>query len=597
MKKTFTFSLLALAFSASAQLPVSTLPQLKNAVLEEYTGIHCVYCPDGHKIASQIVAANPNRAFAVNIHTGGFATPSAGEPDLRTPDGNAIAAMPGTGITGYPQGSVNRRLFGTATVTAMGRNLWTSSVANVLSQNAYVNVAGEATLNATTNELIINVEVYYTDNSPVGTNKLTVMLLQNNINGPQTGGAQFNPSMVNPDGTYRHMHALRDVVTTGATGEDITPTTTGTLITRTINYTVPATFVNVPVDLSNLELVVFVAEGAVIGQKEIINAAEIPITVTGLTTTNNASANTVLTEAEVCATSMAPTFNLKNEGNATLTSANISYSINGSTPAVYAWSGSVAPLGTTTITLPAITYTLNATNTVDINVTSVNGGVDDDPSNNTVSGNFNQTTAQSPTLNITLNVTQDRYGSEITWKFFNEAGAIISSGGPYADLAANGILLHTHPVTLPAIGCYRFEIYDSYGDGINSGYGAGSVNIKDGNNVTFYSNNGTYTTEANRNFGAGTTGIEENSFVSTVSVYPNPLNENATVSFNLKETNDVTIAVTNAIGQVLVNENLGKLSAGTQTWTLNAAAFTNGMYFVEIKTGNSSLIQKISVAK
>jgi len=311
MKKIFTFSLLALAsFSASAQLPVSQLPMNKNAVLEEYTGIHCVYCPDGHKIAAQIVANNPGQAFAVNIHTGSFATPSAGEPDLRTPDGTAIAAIPGTGITGYPQGSVNRRLFGTATVTAMGRNLWTSSVANVISQGAYVNVAGEATLDASTNLLTINIEAYYTASSPAATNKLTVMLLQNNINGPQTGAAQFNPTMINPDGTYRHMHALRDVLTTGATGEDLSPTTVGSLVTRTITYTVPASYVNVPVDLSNLEIIVFVAEGV----QQIINAAEVPITVTGLTTTNNASANTVLTEPEICATSLTPTFNLKNEG-------------------------------------------------------------------------------------------------------------------------------------------------------------------------------------------------------------------------------------------------------------------------------------------
>lgn len=581
------------SFTASAQLPVSTQPQLKNAIIEEYTGIHCQYCPDGHKISAQIVAANPNRAFAVNIHTGGYATPGAGEPDLRTPDGTAIAAIPGTGITGYPQGSVNRRLFGSATVTAQGRNLWVGSVANVLAQSAYVNVAGEATLDASTNVLTVNLEEYYTANSPASTNKLTVMLLQNNINGPQTGAATWYPAMINPDGTYRHMHALRDVLTTGATGQDITPTTTGTLLSQTITYTVPAVYGNVPVDLSNLSILVFVAEGT----QQIINVAEVPITVTGLTTTNNASVNTLITEAEVCATSIAPTFNLKNEGNATLTSANISYSINGGTPNIYAWSGSVSPLGTTTVTLPGVAYTLAPTNGIDIVVLSVNGGNDDDPSNNALAGNFNQTTAASATLNLTLNVTQDQYGTEITWKFFNEAGAIMASGGPYADLANPGILLHTHNVTLPATGCYRFEIYDAYGDGINAGFGAGSVNIKDGNNTTFYTNNGTYSTGAYRNFSAGTTGIEENSAVNNVSVYPNPIQESAVVNFNLTEANAVIVNVTNALGQTLVSENLGKLASGVQNWTLDATQLGNGIYFVELKVGNSSLIQKVSVNK
>ncbi|MFM7823857.1 MAG: hypothetical protein ACKPB3_08805, partial [Bacteroidota bacterium] len=90
MKKLFTLSAMALAsFSAFAQLPVSQQPAPKNAIIEEFTGVNCVYCPDGHKIAAQITAANPGRAFAVNIHTGSFATPSAGQPDFRTPDGNA----------------------------------------------------------------------------------------------------------------------------------------------------------------------------------------------------------------------------------------------------------------------------------------------------------------------------------------------------------------------------------------------------------------------------------------------------------------------------------------------------------------------------
>ena len=47
-----------------------------------------------------------------------------------------------------------------------------------------------------------------------------------------------------------------------------------------------------------LLILVFVAEGT----QQIINVAEVPISVTGLTTTNNASVNSLVTEAEVCAT-------------------------------------------------------------------------------------------------------------------------------------------------------------------------------------------------------------------------------------------------------------------------------------------------------
>ena len=99
--------------SLFAQLPVSTSPQNRKAVLEEFTGIHCQYCPDGHKIAQQVEAANaPGDVMLVNIHTGNYAVPNAGEPDYRTNEGAAILAMPGMGLTGYPKASVERSISG-----------------------------------------------------------------------------------------------------------------------------------------------------------------------------------------------------------------------------------------------------------------------------------------------------------------------------------------------------------------------------------------------------------------------------------------------------------------------------------------------------
>lgn len=278
MKQIITLSIACLVIiNASGQLPVSHVPSNKNALIEEFTGIHCQYCPDGHKISEGIVAANPGKAFAVNVHTGGYATPGSGELDFRTADGDAIAAIAGMGITGYPTGDVNRHLwYGSA--LAIDRANWAQAAAMALTQPAYVNIAGVATLNPTTNVLTINLEAYYTANSPLSTNKYTVMLLQNNINGTQTGASTWNPTMVNPDGTYRHMYALRDVLTS-ATGDDISTTTSGTTFTKTITYTVPSTFKNIPVVKTDLEILAFITEGLT----ETINVCQIPITISNTT--------------------------------------------------------------------------------------------------------------------------------------------------------------------------------------------------------------------------------------------------------------------------------------------------------------------------
>ena len=71
MKNLYTLLLCTLAFfmgiHVNAQTIVSTSPANKNVVLEEFTGIYCTYCPDGHKIAQQIKDANASRVVLVNV--------------------------------------------------------------------------------------------------------------------------------------------------------------------------------------------------------------------------------------------------------------------------------------------------------------------------------------------------------------------------------------------------------------------------------------------------------------------------------------------------------------------------------------------------
>src|SRR5574343_313320 len=155
--------------SLFAQLPVSTSPQNKKAVIEEYTGIHCGYCPDGHKIANNIYTADPNNVIQVNIHAGGFASPSAGEPDFRTADGTSMNST--FGISAYPMGQINRTAY-SGTVN-LSRGSWNAAATTIKSQSAYCNVALQGTVDAVTRVLTVQAQVYYTANSPVPTNYLT----------------------------------------------------------------------------------------------------------------------------------------------------------------------------------------------------------------------------------------------------------------------------------------------------------------------------------------------------------------------------------------------------------------------------------------
>ena len=347
----------------------------------------------------------------------------------------------------------------------------------------------------------------------------------------------------------------------------------------------------------NLELIAFVGEST---NAEIINVGKLPITYTGITTTNNAAASSLSVENNVCQSSTIPTFILKNKGSATMTSASISYSVNGGTAQVYNWTGSLTSLGSTTVTLPVINFTLNPTNTVNLSVLTVNGIADQDATDNAATATFIETTTLVTTNSITIDVTQDQYGTETTWKLFDASGSIIASGGPYADLAASGVLLHTSTATLPIDGCYRFEIYDVYGDGINSGYGAGKVELKNASGTIFYSLVGTaanFGSKGVRNFKKGPLSISENELVNNVNVYPNPISTNATVNFNLVESNNVVIEVVNAIGQLVSTNNLGKLSIGEQNYSIDASNLNNGLYFINIRVGDKSVVRKVSISK
>ncbi|MEG2665467.1 MAG: hypothetical protein RSA02_00425 [Bacteroidales bacterium] len=152
---------------AWAQTPsiVSTEPSNRNALLEEFTGINCGNCPDGHLIANQIKAANPNNFFVINIHQGDYAVdPSF---DLTTNYGNALGQQ--SGLTGYPSGTINRHIFeGTATV--MYRDKWKNSVSKILTMPSYVNVGAKAKIDWATRELTVDVELYYTGNAPTASN-------------------------------------------------------------------------------------------------------------------------------------------------------------------------------------------------------------------------------------------------------------------------------------------------------------------------------------------------------------------------------------------------------------------------------------------
>jgi len=588
MKK-ITLLLFGLSFTLlQAQLPVSQEPENKNAVIEEFTGMHCVFCPDGHRISQQIYDNNPADVVLINIHTGSYANPSNGEPDFRTNYGSAIAFQ--SHLAGYPAGTVSRHYFGYSQngspsgATALGRGQWSGAANEILTQESYCNIALEATVDIQTREMTVDIEIYFTADSPVEENFLNVALLQNNVEGPQVGSSS-NPDQVLPNGNYNHMHMLRDLLT-GQWGQLLSGNTQGTLIQTQLTYTLPEEIRDVPLDYTNIDVVGFVTEG----QQEIITGSMAVINYSGLVYDTNVSITDQFYTDDICAPAeLEPQIKVFNNGNNAISSISFEYTINDGTPQEYTWEGSLSSLGTEIIDIPVSDFTLEDTNTMNIEITAVDGNEgDEDLSDNNATITFNKTTNEGHGVDYIVTIVQDAYGSESLWAIVDENENIIANGGPYSNLSSAGTETHTHEITIDQSGCYKFYMLDTYGDGMNSGYGAGNYSLSQANGVLVLYGNGIFENEDVQSFSIDTTVGIDNVLGEEIELSPNPSHGNII----LKNVKDMSVKVYNAEGQEVFSKN--QLN-GMEN--LNLSHLTPGVYFAHFNKNNQSGIKKIIITE
>jgi len=551
----FALALIFTTVGMIAQTIVSTDPENKKVILEEFTGIYCVYCPQGHAIAQAIQDANPGEVFLINIHTGGYANPSGNDPDYRTPFGAAIAAQ--SNLVGYPAGTVNRHYFpGSAqnggTGTAMSRGAWTARSNETLGLASYLNMAVEAEIDIQTNEMTVHVEAFYTGSSPESTNKLNVALLQNNTFGPQTGG--------NAGNQYRHMHRLIHMIT-GQWGDDVSPTTAGSFIDKTYTYSIPPDHNGIPIEILDLELVVFMTETT----QEVISGNGATPMFTGITAQNDAAVESIPAIPDQCGF-LEPVFELKNYGNDPLTSVDVTYSVNGEAPQTYTWTGNIPALYSELVTLPGVAFDVQATNSVEISVEA-----DEENNNNTLSQSFNQLTFENTnTVNLILNT--DSQGQECTWEILDGTGAIVAQGGPYS-----GATNVTESFNLPG-DCYKFNLRDSGGNG------GESVVLYDSDNNVIFNSSGDYGTGAAVPFQTEFILDAGDEFLSQLSLYPNPTNGRLQI-LNAENTE---LTVYDVLGKVLMTQKLN-----TSNETVDLGQLLSGTYFVALDLNGQRRVEKV----
>ena len=581
MKRISTILLfLLLATTLKAQNLVSTDPYKRNVIIEEYTGVYCGYCPDGHRIANELAAKYQDRLFVLNIHTGGYANDAS--IDFRTEDGNIIGAK----VNSFPTGNVNR-----LANKAVGRDTWSLYVEQQVEQMAECNVAGQVVIDKDARKATVTVEVYYTANSVSETNYLNVVMLQDNIIAYQNG-SHLNPAQV-VGGQYRHMHAFRDAITP-TWGEDIAPTTAGTFITKTYEYDIPAKIGSFDVDIDDIEFVAFVTETKNEDESTtpVLNANKLHYISAVDENIHPTMLSVGASSAFSCSATQPMDIVINNSGVAELTSLKFEVSVDNAEPVVKTWEGNAAS-GQTFKVAFNVDMTEGSHN-VNVKIVEANGEkYEESKSLSVKKEGWVEYKTESAETEMTIEVVQDKYGSQITWELLGSDYSVLASGGPYENLKGQvAIELHRTSVKVPMGECVKFVIKDSKSNGICCQYGDGFYRILNSKGKVIVNGAGDFGAESSCVVSI-VEGVEEEpepgegieEVTSSINMYPNPVNDKLYIEAEME------------VEEVVVYDIYGRPQDHKTTrlqgnLVVDVANLNSGIYFVKVVTENGEAVQR-----
>ncbi len=209
LKKSWLLVAVAFLFTLSANA------QKNRPLLEEYTGAWCGWCPDGEVVASGIVDKNPDVIW-VAIHNG--------DPMKIAAETELTAAY----ISGFPSGTVDRRIPTGGSAVGLNRGTWASAIAARL--NAPVEAAvtlKNRTYNQTTRQLTVDLETVFKQ-AMTGDYNVNLYIVEDEVTGPSpdydqhsylnntSGHPYYGKGDVMPG--FKHRYVVREMVG-GAWGE------------------------------------------------------------------------------------------------------------------------------------------------------------------------------------------------------------------------------------------------------------------------------------------------------------------------------------------------------------------------------------------
>ncbi|MFP5471294.1 MAG: LamG-like jellyroll fold domain-containing protein [Bacteroidia bacterium] len=287
-----------------------------------------------------------------------------------------------------------------------------------------------------------------------------------------------------------------------------------------------------------------------------------------------------------------PTITIQNTGTTTLNSLEISYKVKGGTTLIYNWTGTLSFLQTKEVELPVNDISFwdsgSGEYVFEVSINSPNGGADEYAFNNTYTSAFTPFDKYTGSLEFLLRT--NKSPSQNSYKLFDANGnTILNKGGFSASTT------YLEELNLTA-GCYTLEFYDTGDDGLsfwaNSAQGSGYFRLRE---------NGATAINFEPDFGGifrydfysdGTIGTKTIEKITSISTYPNPTENNVVLEMKGYEGKTVIIELTNAIGQIVIKENI-KVTKDVFEKSINLSHQHSGIYLLKIINGENVSVQKI----
>jgi hypothetical protein len=185
----------------------------RNALIEDYTGHNCNFCPAAAKIAHEIHETNPSDVFVASIHAANTADGMSSFQSLNISQGYTIkfynneslelgkyfgTILVNSGFFGNPSGTISRvsknnEYFASA-------NLWQGRVNEVLKSPLKIGIKAKVNYYETPKHgFILHTEVVKLDNSLNNELAMVVYMIEDSLVGPQNVSNVFTPDYVHRD--------------------------------------------------------------------------------------------------------------------------------------------------------------------------------------------------------------------------------------------------------------------------------------------------------------------------------------------------------------------------------------------------------------